>query len=337
MSTQVAVAQDKGGLLEQVLIQGDLSKLNPEQRGSYYMKVCDSVGLNPLTKPFEYITLNGKLTLYALRGCTDQLRSLHKVSVEELNEVEKEGVFIVTAKVRNADGRTDMAKGAVNISGLKGEALANALMKAETKAKRRATLSICGLGMLDETEVETIPNAQVEAKSLFKTSAQLKKWTESVIEAFEAAEKIEELNEAAKLNKPKFDELTANGNEYDVLAVEELRKRYLQIRVRLEAKQTSDELDDNFRSATEELQVDLEDTIASEAAEVTNLYNTQAMLELPQKTQSDLKVKHKQAMEILRANPDGKLDVLRSLDSIGFNAALSSAGMGALKREMAEA
>ena len=32
-------------------------------------------------------------------------------------------------------------------------------MKAETKAKRRATLSICGLGLLDESEVETIPGA----------------------------------------------------------------------------------------------------------------------------------------------------------------------------------
>ena len=42
---------------------------------------------------------------------------------------------------------------------LKGEALANAMMKAETKAKRRATLSICGLALLDELEVETIPNA----------------------------------------------------------------------------------------------------------------------------------------------------------------------------------
>ena len=28
-------------------------------------------------------------------------------------------------------------------------------MKAETKAKRRVALSICGLGMLDETEVDT--------------------------------------------------------------------------------------------------------------------------------------------------------------------------------------
>lgn len=34
------------------------------------------------------------------------------------------------------------------------EALANALMKAETKAKRRVTLSIAGLGLLDESELE---------------------------------------------------------------------------------------------------------------------------------------------------------------------------------------
>ena len=36
------------------------------------------------------------------------------------------------------------------------------MMKAETKAKRRATLSICGLGLLDETEVSTIPGAVIE-------------------------------------------------------------------------------------------------------------------------------------------------------------------------------
>ena len=36
----------------------------------------------------------------------------------------------------------------------------NAEMKAVTKAKRRLTLSLCGLGWLDETEIETIPDAQ---------------------------------------------------------------------------------------------------------------------------------------------------------------------------------
>jgi hypothetical protein len=148
----------KADIMNSVITQGDLKQLTPEERVRYYGEVCESVGLNPLTKPFEYITLNNRLVLYALRNCTDQLRTLHGVSVDELAESERDGIFIVTAKVRNRQGRTDMAKGAVAIANLRGEVLANAMMKAETKAKRRATLSLCGLGfVLDETEVADIP------------------------------------------------------------------------------------------------------------------------------------------------------------------------------------
>ncbi len=154
---QLAQAPNPGDIMESVIVKGDVGKLSPEERSRYYLEVCKSVGLNPLTQPFSYITLNGKLTLYATRGCTDQLRSIHKVSVEDLTETERGDVFIVTAKVKNGEGRTDMAKGAVTIGTLKGDALANMIMKAETKAKRRATLSICGLGVLDESEIETTP------------------------------------------------------------------------------------------------------------------------------------------------------------------------------------
>jgi hypothetical protein len=38
-------------------------------------------------------------------------------------------------------------------------------MKAETKAKRRVTLSICGLGLLDETEVETVPKPVMDVST----------------------------------------------------------------------------------------------------------------------------------------------------------------------------
>jgi hypothetical protein len=57
-----------------VVIGGDLAELNAAQRAEYDTAVCRSLGLNPLTKPFEYLTLNGKLRLYALRDCADQLR-----------------------------------------------------------------------------------------------------------------------------------------------------------------------------------------------------------------------------------------------------------------------
>lgn len=146
--------------LEAILIQGDLSKLSVEERVSYYNSTCESLKLNPLTKPFEYIQLNGKLTLYAKRDATDQLRKVHNVSVKIVSRENIEGVFVVTAQATLPSGRVDESVGAVTINGLKGDVLANALMKCETKAKRRVTLSICGLGLLDETEVETIPDAK---------------------------------------------------------------------------------------------------------------------------------------------------------------------------------
>jgi len=144
---------------ENALIQGDLKDLTPAQRISYYRQVCESVGLNPLTKPFSYLSLSGKTVLYANRDCTDQLRKVNKVSIKIVSRETIEGVYVVTASATDKEARQDESTGAVNIKGLSGEGLANAFMKAETKAKRRVTLSICGLGMLDETEVQTIPGA----------------------------------------------------------------------------------------------------------------------------------------------------------------------------------
>ena len=145
--------------LEQVIIGGDLSKLSPSQRVQYYRIVCESLGLNPLTKPFDYIVLNGKLTLYAKKDCTDQLRSLKSVSIDDVDLKEVGDNFIVKVKGHDASGRSDVEIGVVRKSDMQGNT-ANAQMKAVTKAKRRLTLSLCGLGWLDETEVETIPDAK---------------------------------------------------------------------------------------------------------------------------------------------------------------------------------
>jgi hypothetical protein len=144
-------------VVETVVIGGDLSPLNAGQRAEYYGAVCRSLGLNPLTKPFEYLDLNGKLRLYALRDCADQLRRLHGISISIANRERMSDLYVVTARAKDRQGREDESTGAVTVGNLKGDALANALMKAETKAKRRVTLSIAGLGWLDETELDTIP------------------------------------------------------------------------------------------------------------------------------------------------------------------------------------
>lgn len=145
--------------LELALVESDLSRLAPADRVAYYKRVCESMGLNPLTKPFSYIRLNGKLTLYALKACADQLRQIHGVSIDIVEAKAEGDLFIVCAQATDKTGRRDTEIGAVQIGNLRGEAKANATMKAYTKAKRRVTLSICGLGWLDETETETIPGA----------------------------------------------------------------------------------------------------------------------------------------------------------------------------------
>jgi hypothetical protein len=151
--------------VEHVLLRGDLARLDEKQRLNYYMTVCQTVGLNHLTRPFEYITLNNRLTLYARKDATDQLRKLHKVSIRITDSKLLNDIYIVSVSASDSTGREDASTGAVNIAGLKGDALANAFLKCETKAKRRVTLSICGLGMLDETEVETI-SSDVKAQAI---------------------------------------------------------------------------------------------------------------------------------------------------------------------------
>jgi hypothetical protein len=146
--------------LEHVIGTGDLAKLSTQQRVEYYRRTCETIGINPLTRPFRFLSLNGQLMLYATRDLTDQLRQLHKVRISIVDKVMDGDLFIVTARATMPDGRQDEDVGAVTIGRLQGDARANAVMKAMTKAKRRVTLSICGLGFTDESELETIPGAK---------------------------------------------------------------------------------------------------------------------------------------------------------------------------------
>lgn len=179
MNTQIVPKLETTPLskdIEEVLLKGDLSRLTTEQRIAYYHHTCHSLGLNPNTRPFEYIELptpggQRKLFLYAKKDATDQLRKLHGVSIEIIAREHLDELYVVTARAFTKDDRCDESIGAVSLSGfnrttnkafqLSGDAKANALMKAETKAKRRATLSICGLGMLDESELESIPGIKI--------------------------------------------------------------------------------------------------------------------------------------------------------------------------------
>lgn len=156
---------------ELALVQGNLAALTPEQRVDYYRMTCQSLGLNPLTRPFDYMTLQGKLILYARKDAADQLRSSRRVSLSIVSRESTEGIYVVTARATMPDGRTDESIGALPLPKDPAER-ANAIMKAETKAKRRVTLSICGLGMLDESELDTMPRSAYTVEAEAQTPKQ---------------------------------------------------------------------------------------------------------------------------------------------------------------------
>ncbi len=197
-----------------------MSKLSANDKVKYYNGYCERMGLDPFTKPFDILRLNGKEVLYCTRSGTQQLNKLHKVShlITSRDTNQEAGVYIVTSKASLPDGRCTESIGAVNIAGLKGEAYANAIMKAETKAKRRATLDLLGLGVLDESEAESIPNATTVAlQTMVEALPQMEVEAVEVIEedeqlsigrlmiAIKKAESVTELKQIYEANKHKVE------------------------------------------------------------------------------------------------------------------------------------
>lgn len=227
--TQQSATSSNHELIAAVIINGDLSKLSQQQRVEYYNGYCERLGLDPYTKPFDLLRLNGREILYCTRSGAQQLNKLHNVShaITSRDTNESAGVYMVTSRACLPDGRCTESIGAVNIAGLKGEAYANAVMKAETKAKRRATLDLLGLGVLDETEAQDLTKTQnvdvsvTEQKEAVKTpenaptDADIKcrmtyKAEKDIIEALEMAENIGQLRTLYKLNQAIVDK---EGNE----------------------------------------------------------------------------------------------------------------------------
>ena len=153
--------------LEPLIVTGELIFLTAEERIRFYVQVCKSMGLNPLTRPlqyFEQIDRNGKrnLILYALRGACVQLSKNHNLTTSLSKAEFAQNAVMFSATVRNPQGREDSAVGAVSMNGLAGKEYADAIMAAQTKAKRRAVLDFTGSGLLDESEVEGMRGSTIE-------------------------------------------------------------------------------------------------------------------------------------------------------------------------------
>lgn len=143
----------------------DSRSLTPEDRAAYVAEICRALKLNPLTRPVQFLALQGREVLYLTRGATDQLAARHGLNRETLEGPDfrmMENVKVAFCKVKATlpSGRYEVATATLKMA-----SPADDLMKVETKAKRRATLSILGIGLLSEEEAESIPaNERADAR-----------------------------------------------------------------------------------------------------------------------------------------------------------------------------
>jgi len=167
--------------MQQFLLSGDLSSVPPMARASLYVALCRYIGVDPIERPFLIFSDKGRTVLYAARSCTSALCRSRGISRELLGVEVKTigGHEMAVARARatvDETGRHDEATGAVPmLQWDKGanrwrepspDEVANTVMKAETKAKRRAVLDLVGLGIPDESEVATIRGARTGSLDL---------------------------------------------------------------------------------------------------------------------------------------------------------------------------
>ena len=156
--------EQAAGALAHILATGDLAQLSNEQRVAHYLDICASLGLNPRSRPFDWLVLDNRLVLYPNKSCAEQLRRAHQISVRVLRREMAGELFCVTVEGRTPSGRTDESSKYVPVTywdrqgggrqRLVGDKLANAYAKAETGAKRRLVLSMVGLaGLPDQDEM----------------------------------------------------------------------------------------------------------------------------------------------------------------------------------------
>jgi hypothetical protein len=145
--------------INRFILKGDLAQLTEIERVQYAFAFCRTHGLNPLARPIDYLETGGKLKPYVNAIGVAQLRSLHGISVK-ITRSQKDDEFIyTTAQATDRSGRFEESTAVVPLADnygkpLMGEKKANAIMKAETKAKRRATLALCGIPWDDGENVE---------------------------------------------------------------------------------------------------------------------------------------------------------------------------------------
>ena len=215
------------------VVAGNIAGLTAAQQTEYMLAVCNSLGLNPLVKPLEFIDFPArrgepaKTVLYPNATAVNMLIDREALSVDysDVHEDPERDIMIQWCYITNGKRQgKDFAALPIsreewqNQNGknvrtgrkipLDGEAWANQLMKLTTKARRRAVLAFCGLPSVfggSESDARDADDAIVgEARIVDTTTGEVTAGDAlPVLEATEAPATPPTAGEIEDLPKPK--------------------------------------------------------------------------------------------------------------------------------------
>ena len=115
LAPAVLNAEALGRIAEAVFIKNDLSGLNAKDRVNYARSVCDKLGLDFLTKPFDFLVdeKSGVVSLYPNKECASQLRHKYGITIKITDRQVNDHLCLITAQATMPNGRCDEAIGAV--------------------------------------------------------------------------------------------------------------------------------------------------------------------------------------------------------------------------------
>lgn len=253
MANEVAVMKfDEMERLAEYMAKSSLFGIKTKEQAVSLMALSQAEGLHPAIAARDYHIVQGRPTLKADAMMARFQQAGGKVEWKDYTDEKVTGVFSHPqgGKVE-ITWTIEMAKKA-NLTGKDvWRTYPRQMLRARTISEGIRTIYPgVAVGIYVPEEAEEMVDITPEAKSVFKNATLRNTWFQSVVDSFTSAKTLKELKTAVTGHKPKFDEMVENGNEHDLLAVDELRKRYEQIQARLKEEAEIDQtnyLDDDFR------------------------------------------------------------------------------------------
>lgn len=136
-------------------LYNDWSKLSEEDRLKAALALCRALDIPTPLNPFRFITMNGKVVLYAPNEAAQLIAESKGASVNITNKYLDKETNIYTVEVRVSTAtRTIDNMACLYVGGLTGQKRADAMMKAVTKASRRTIFAAFGLSVTDDDDIE---------------------------------------------------------------------------------------------------------------------------------------------------------------------------------------